>query len=89
MSLSYRADGTGKIRQTDVALNQDISLGAMQDTLAELLGGNAPSGVKEKLRQVYSRQNNFSFFKVDNLEGKVQRDSKDRINISVWESGYQ
>jgi serine/threonine-protein kinase len=88
-SLSYRSDSQGQIRQTDVALDRDVSLGAMQDTLAELLGGTAPSAVKEKLRQVYSRQTNLSFFKVDRLEGKVQRDSKDRINISVWEQGYQ
>jgi serine/threonine-protein kinase len=89
MSLSYRSDSTGKIRQTDVALNQDVSLGGMQDTLTDLLGGNTPAAIKEKLRRVYSRQENFSFFKVGNLEGKVQRDSKDRINISVWETGYQ
>jgi serine/threonine protein kinase, bacterial len=88
-SLSYRSDSQGQIRQTDVALNQNVSLGAMQNTLDELLGGTAPSAVKEKLRQVYDRKTNLSFFKVDRLEGKVQRDSKDRINISVWEEGYQ
>ena len=86
--LSYRSDGNGKIRQTDIALSQSVSLGAMQDTLAEMLGGNAPAGVKEKLRRVYSRQAAFSFFKVGNLEGKVQRDAKDRVTISVWESGF-
>ncbi|GAB4533293.1 MAG: hypothetical protein Tsb0014_18540 [Pleurocapsa sp.] len=89
VNLSYRSDATGKIRQTDIALNQSVSLGAMQETLAKLLGGNAPADVKEKLRSVYNRQTNFSFFKLGNLEGKVQRDSKDRINISVWETGYQ
>ncbi|WP_019506001.1 serine/threonine-protein kinase [Pleurocapsa sp. PCC 7319] len=88
-NISYQSDDTGKIRQTDVALNQSVSLGAMQQTLAKMLGGNAPAGVKEKLRSVYDRQANFSFFKVSNLEGKVQRDSKDRINISVWERGFQ
>ncbi len=86
--LSYRSDSNGKIRQTDIALNQSVSLGAMQNTLADLLGGNAPAGVKEKLRRVYSRQTEFSFFKVGNLEGKVQRDAKDRVLISVWESGF-
>ena len=89
VNLSYQSDNTGKIRQTDVALNQSVSLGAMQQTLAKLLGGKAPTDVKEKLRSVYNRQTNFSFFKLNNLEGKVQRDSKDRINISVWESGFQ
>ncbi len=89
VNLSYQSDNTGKIRQTDVALNQSVSLGAMQQTLAKLLGGDAPTDVKEKLRSVYNRQTNFSFFKLNNLEGKVQRDSKDRINISVWERGFQ
>ena len=86
--LSYRSDSAGKIRQTNIALSQSVSLGAMQDTLAEMLGGNAPSSVKEKLRRVYSRQAAFSFFKVGKLEGKVQRDGKDRVAISVWESGF-
>jgi serine/threonine protein kinase, bacterial len=66
-----------------------VSLGTMQQTMTKMLGGKAPADVKEKLRSVYNRQTNFSFFKVDNLEGKVQRDTKDRINISVWETGYQ
>ncbi len=89
VNLSYRSDSTGKIRQTDIALNQSLTLGSMQNTLAQMLGGNAPSPVKEKLRRVYNRQDSFSFFKVGKLEGKVQRDSKDRVTISVWESGYQ
>ncbi len=89
VNLSYQSDNTGTIRQTDIALNQSVSLGTMQQTLTKLLGGDAPADIKEKLRSVYNRQTNFSFFKLNNLEGKVQRDSKDRINISVWEKGFQ
>ncbi len=89
VNLTYQSDATGKIRQTDIDLNQSVSLGTMQQTMAKMLGGNAPADVKDKLRSVYNRQANFSFFKVDNLEGKVQRDTKGRINISVWETGYQ
>ncbi|MGL5938954.1 MAG: protein kinase domain-containing protein [Waterburya sp.] len=88
VNLTYQSDDTGKIRQTDIDLNSSVSLGVMQQTMAKMLGGNAPADIKEKLRSVYNRQTNFSFFKVDNLEGKVQRDTKDRINISVWETGY-
>lgn len=89
VNLSYQSDNTGKIRQTDVALNSALSLGVMQETLSKMLGGNASADIKDKLRSVYNRQTNFSFFKAGNLEGKVQRDSKDRITISVWESGFQ
>jgi serine/threonine protein kinase, bacterial len=89
VNLTYQSDDTGKIRQTDIDLNSSVSLGTMQQTMAKMLGGNAPADIKDKLRSVYNRQTEFSFFKVDNLEGKVQRDAKDRINISVWETGYQ
>ena len=89
VNLSYQADNTGKIRQTDIFLDSSVSLGTMQETLAKMLDGNASGDIKEKLRRVYNRQTKFSFFKVDNLEGKVQRDSRDRINISVWERGFQ
>ena len=88
VNLSYQADDTGKIRQTDVALDPSVSLGVMQQTLSKMLGGEASADIKDKLRSVYNRQNNFSFFKVDNLEGKVQRDSRDRVTISVWDRGF-
>ncbi|MEO1672587.1 MAG: serine/threonine-protein kinase [Cyanobacteria bacterium J06631_2] len=89
VNLSYQADDTGKIRQADIALNSSVSLGAMQQTLARMLGGNAPAHVRAKLRSVYNREANFSFFKLDDLEGKVQRDSRDRVTISVWDRGFQ
>ena len=89
VNLSYQADDTGRIRQTDVALDRSVSLNAMEQTLAQLLGGEAPAGIREKLRSVYNNRTTFSFFKLNNLEGKVQRDARNRINISVWERGYQ
>ena len=89
VNMSYKSDGTGKIRQTDVALNQTVSLGAMQQTLSRMLGTEASADIKEKVRSVYNREANFSFFKVNNLEGKVQRDSRDRVTLSVWDSGFQ
>jgi serine/threonine protein kinase, bacterial len=89
VNLSYQADDQGKIRQTDIVLDQAVSLGAMQETLAKTLGGNAPADIRDKLRSVYNRETSFSFFKVDSLEGKVQRDTKGRITISVWDKGWQ
>jgi serine/threonine protein kinase, bacterial len=89
VNLSYQSDETGKIRQTDVALDQAVSLGAMQQTLAKMLGGDAPANIRDKLRSVYNRETSFSFFEVGNLEGKVQRDAQGRITISVWDREYQ
>lgn len=89
VNLSYQSDDTGKIRQTDIALDRSVGLGTMQETLARMLGGDAPADIKDKLRSVYDRQTNFSFFKLNDLEGKVQQDSRDRINISVWDKGFE
>ena len=89
VSLSYQADDTGKIRQTDIALDSSISLGAMQQTLGRMLGEEAPADLRAKLRSVYDRQTTFSFFKFKDLEGKFQRDNRDRMTISVWDRGFQ
>ena len=89
VNLSYQSDDTGKIRQTDVVLNQSISLGAMQQTLEKMAGGNISADIKAKLRSIYDRKTNLSFFETNNLEGMVKRDSKDRIYISVWDRGFQ
>ena len=88
VNLTYHSDSNGQIRQADVALNQELSLGTMQETLSKLLGGNATADAKNKLRNVYDRKNNLQSFRAGNLQGQIQRDSKDRVNISVWESGY-
>ncbi|WP_036485699.1 serine/threonine-protein kinase [Myxosarcina sp. GI1] len=87
VNLSYRSDNKGNIHQTDIALDPELSLGAMQETLAKLLGGEAPAVVKDKLRSVYSRQTDLSSFTVGNRSGQIRRDSKNRVNISVWETG--
>jgi serine/threonine protein kinase, bacterial len=88
VQLSYQSDGGGTIRQTDIAIERSVSLGSMQDSLAQLLGGNAPAEVKDKLRSVYLRQTNLSSFQVGNLEGMIRSDSKDRINISIKEASF-
>jgi serine/threonine-protein kinase len=84
-NLSYTTDNKGKIHQANVTLAQSVSIGEMQQTLTELIGSEPPADIKNRLRQVYSRETDLSFFRVGKLEGKVQRDSKDRVSISVWE----
>ena len=88
VNLSYQSDDTGKIRQTDVALAQSVSLDTMEQALAKMLGGNVSGDIKDKLRRVYERQSNFYFFETKDFKGKFQRDSRDRINISVWEPDF-
>ena len=89
VNLSYQSDDTGKIGQIDITLDRSVSLGAMQQTLAQMLGGDTPPGIKQKLRSVYDEQTKFSFFELNDLEGLVKTDAKNRINISVWDKGFQ
>ena len=88
LNLTYHSDSNGRIKQAEATLNSDLSLGAMQDTLSKLLGNNNSADAKNKLRNVYNRQASLQSFRVGELQGRIQRDSKDRVNISVWESGY-
>ncbi|MGK7897410.1 MAG: protein kinase [Xenococcus sp. (in: cyanobacteria)] len=85
-NLRYKANSSGKIYETEVTLNSSVSLGEMQTTLDQLLAGNNSAAVKDKLRAVYNRTMKSNFFRVENLQGKIERDYKDRITISVWES---
>ena len=88
VNLTYHSDSNGQIKQADVTLNRELSLGTMQETLNTLLGGNATPDAKNKLRNVYNRQTTLQSFRVGNLQGNIQRDTKDRVSISIWESGY-
>ncbi|ELS01061.1 serine/threonine protein kinase [Xenococcus sp. PCC 7305] len=85
LNSRYKANTSGKIYYTEVILDSSNSLGQMQTALDQLLGNNNSASIKDKLRAVYNRTWQSSFFKVGNLEGKIERDSKDRISISVQE----
>ena len=85
LNATYQTDDQGKIRQADVALNQNLSLGSMQNTLTKLLGGNANADAKNKLRAVYNRESDRYSFRTGTMQGSIYRDSKDRVNISVWQ----
>ena len=85
VNLTYHSDTNGQIKQADVALSQELSLGSMQETLTKLLRGKSSADAKNKLRDVYNRKSDRYSFRVDNLRGSVYRDAKDRVNISVWE----
>ena len=87
VNLRYKANSAGKVYYTDVILDSSVGLAEMQTTLNQLLAGNSSAPVNDKLTAVYNRTTPYSFFKAGELEGKIQRDFKDRIIISVWESG--
>ena len=85
LNATYHTDSTGRIKQADVALNQSLSLGTMQDTLNKLLAGDVTPDAKNKLRDVYNRKSDRYSFRTSTMRGSIYRDSKDRVNISVWQ----
>ncbi len=84
-NFAYHANSKGKIRQANIALSSDLSLGIMQDSMAKLLGGTPSVDAKNKLRAVYDRKTSRQSFSINRLQGSIYRDYKNRVNISVWE----
>ena len=84
-NYAYHANSKGTIRQANIALSEDLSLGTMQDSMAKLLGGNPSVDAKNKLREVYNRKTSRQSFRFNRLKGSIYRDYKNRVNISVWE----
>lgn len=84
--FTYYINSKGTIRQANIALSQDLSLVAMQESMAKLLGVAPSVDAKNKLRNVYDRKASLQSFSVQRLKGSIRRDSKNRVNISVWEN---
>lgn len=84
-NFTYHANSKGTIRQANIALSQDLSLGIMQESMAKLLGGTPSIDAKNKLRAVYDRKTSRQSFSINRLRGDIYRDYKNRVNISVWE----
>jgi serine/threonine-protein kinase len=89
VSLGYLFDpSTGRLRQTEVSFSPSVDVEMMSATLEQMLSGNVSSDIKQGLESVYQRQSNSYKFvsgRSNRLEGVIQRNSRDRIYIGVWE----
>jgi serine/threonine-protein kinase len=89
VDLGYLIENnTGKLRQTEVSFSTSLDLPTMQNTLAGLLGGDAPPVVAEALRQVYQGETNLRSFNTGNFKGMIERQEPDRIYIGVWDPDF-
>ncbi|WP_186375931.1 serine/threonine protein kinase [Hyella patelloides] len=89
IDLGYLFDlNTDKLRQTEVAIAPAVGLETIKEILDSLLQGKLTDAVALELQSVYLRQTNTYLFKLENLEGSIERDRDDNIYIGVWEADF-
>lgn len=79
---------SNKLRQVEIAVPPSTNFGLIRASLESFIGEQMSVQVEEGLQRVYERsQGNYSFT-VDGLTGVIQRNSKDRIYVAVWQTGF-
>ncbi|PPS41257.1 serine/threonine-protein kinase [Chroococcidiopsis sp. TS-821] len=87
VTLGYLFDrNSGRLRQTEVSFAQSVGTQVMQETLQQMLDGNASAEINEGLQQVYQRRTNRYSFNTGELKGVIERNDRDRIYIGVWDA---
>jgi len=86
VTLAYIYDrDSNKVRQTEASFAQSVDALQMKVALNNMTGGQA-ADLLDKLQQVQQRKiSNYTFTK-GNLKGVIQRNSRDRIYIGVWDA---
>lgn len=84
VDVSYTSDNkTGKIKQTEVAFNQSVGIDSIEQTLANMLGGNVPEALQAGVRQVYEGQTDMRSLDLGQYKAIV-RNQKDKIYVGIW-----
>ncbi len=87
VTLAYSYDRTSnKVRQTEASFAPSMDELLLRVTVNGMLGSQAPSDVMAGLRRVYQRQSNQYSFQQGGLKGVIERNSRDRIYVAVWDA---
>ena len=87
VTLAYSYDRTyNKVRQTEASFAPSIDELLLRVTVNGMLGSQAPSDVMAGLQRVYQRQSNQYRFQQGGLKGVIERNSRDRIYVAVWDA---
>jgi serine/threonine protein kinase, bacterial len=87
ITLGYLFDRTsGRLRQTEVSFAQSVAPETMQATLQRMLREQTAPEIINGLQQVYQRQTNRYSFRQGQLKGAIERNSRDRIYIGIWDA---
>ena len=85
LGYSYDRD-SNRVRQTEASFPQSADPLVMRVTLNGMLSGRSSEEIEAALRQVRDRQTNQYSFSQNGVEGVIERDSRDRIYIGVWDA---
>lgn len=87
VTLAYIYDRTSnKVRQTEASFAPSMNELLLRVTVNGMLGSQAPSDVMAGLQRVYQRQSNQYSFQQGDLKGVIERNSRDRIYVAVWDA---
>lgn len=86
ITVAYLYDRRSRqVRQTEASFVQSIPLGTLEQTLDGMLEVPATAVIQGNLAQVYNRQQQRYTFEQGGVRGVIERDSRDRIYLGVWD----
>ena len=89
IDLGYLLDvETNLVRQTEVSFAKSVDLLTIQQAAQRLLADNYSTDIESHLNQIYLNNSDRYQFEIDNLEGVIKRDPKDRIYLGIWDSTF-
>jgi len=87
ITLGYLFDRTsGRLRQTEVSFAQSVAPETMQATLQRMLREQTTPEITKGLQRVYQRRTHKYSFRQGELKGAIERNSRDRIYIGIWDA---
>ena len=89
IDLGYIFDTqTNELRQVEIAVPPSTDLNMVRAALSKFLAAPVTGNLEDELKAVYQRQKSTHSFVSGDLEGIIQRNSKDRIYIAVWSANF-
>ena len=89
INLGYLLDvETNIVRQTEVSFAKSVDLLTIQQAAQRLLADRYSADLEDRLNQIYLNNSDRYQFEIDNLEGTIERDPKDRIYLGIWDSTF-
>ncbi|MCC0177872.1 serine/threonine protein kinase [Waterburya agarophytonicola K14] len=89
VDLGYLSDlQTQTIHQTEVSFAESVGGIEIENTLKQLLMTDYSVEIEQKVKRVIQKKSDKQEFRVNNLEGIIQRNAQNHIYVAVWKSGF-
>ena len=89
IDLGYLVDtDTNIIRQSEMTFSPSVDVQTIQQYARQLLADNYSPEILRQIDLVYSNQSDCQEFKVNDIEGIVQRNPENFIYFAIWDSQF-